>query len=326
MRVDEMRPNIVDGTHPIQRGRYLLMTPVIEEFYDAVSQWITNRTPGGMIYGRPRLGKSTAIEYLTKLLPEQFGNIPIITFLCRDYKVPSERAFFSDFLDSAGHGMLGGEPTKRRNRLRDYLFQIAHQSGQDRLILFADEAQKLHEQQYRWLIDVNNELNNLGVSLIALLVGQEELIHQYTAFSYADKAQIIGRFMLHRFQFRGLKNIDDIRASLKSYDSNSEFPEGSGWSYTRFFFPSAFQRGWRLASTAEDLWKAFCDINDQYGIPGRIEIPMQYFCRAVEHVLISCGTDNSEATVSENSWKEGIEISRYVDLERYYAVQGEKVK
>jgi hypothetical protein len=40
---------------------------------DAIIEWINNRSPGGIVVGLQRYGKSSAIEYITNNLPDQLG-------------------------------------------------------------------------------------------------------------------------------------------------------------------------------------------------------------------------------------------------------------
>ncbi|HEX7997675.1 MAG TPA: ATP-binding protein [Pyrinomonadaceae bacterium] len=315
-----IRPNVPAGSHPIETTRYLLPTPSIDDFYNAVLQWIENRAPGGIIYGKPRLGKTRAIKYLTRLLTEKFGsNLLTMVLLCRDYRVPSESTFFEDLLRTSGHALYrSGRAAAKRDRLIEYLCEKVEISSQNRLVLFIDEAQKLLEQHYKWLIDLHNELDARDTALIVLLVGQDELIHQCSAFQQANKTQIIGRFMVHRLQFHGLRSASQIKKCLKAYDSDSEHPEDSGWSFTRYFFPAAFDAGFRLGSYADSLWEAFRLTKDEGGLPGNREIPMQYFCRTVEFVLRKYGT-HEEVTkgISTAMWKDAIISSGYIDAERY---------
>jgi hypothetical protein len=315
-----IRPDVPAGSHPIETTRYILPTPSIDASYNAVLKWIENRAPGGMIYGKPRLGKSRAIQYLSRLFAEKFGDkLPVVTLLCRDYKVSSESTFFEDLLRAAGHALhSSGKAAAKRDRLIEYLSEKVEFSFQNRLILFIDEAQKLHEQHYKWLIDLHNELDARGVAAIVLLVGQDELSHQYSAFQQTQKTQIIGRFMVHQFQFHGLKGVREIRKCLRAYDEDSEHPDGSGWSFTRYFFPAAFNSGFRLTSFADLLWEAFRLTKDECGLPSNREIPMQYFCRAVEFVLRGYGThEEVSSEISIEMWKEAIRVSGYIDAERY---------
>ena len=55
---------------------------------------------------------------------------------------------------------------------------------------------------------------------------------------------------------------------LKGYDDESEYPEASGCSFTRYFFPSGFEAGWRLAGEAKVLWEAFQHVRAEAKLPG----------------------------------------------------------
>jgi len=266
------------------------------------------------------MGKTRGIQYLSKLLLEQFGDtLPIIQLLCRDYRVPSESTFFQDLLRAAGHTLYKtGRAPAKRDRLIEYLAEVVEISEQNRLVLFIDEAQKLHEQHYKWLIDLHNELDAHGFAVIVLLVGQDELAHQCSAFQQTQKTQIIGRFMVHQLRFHGLNKVSDLKNCLTAYDDDSEFPDGSGWSFTRYFYPSVYDSGFRLTSFADTLWEAFRLIKDECGVPGSREIPMQYFCRTVEYLLRRYGTqEDVSAAISTTMCKEAIKASGYTDAERY---------
>lgn len=315
-----IRPNVPAGSHPIETTRYLLPTPSIDDSYKAVLQWIENRVPGGIIYGKPRLGKTRGIQYLTRLLAEQFGaNLPVMTLLCRDYRISSETTFFEDLLRTAGHALYrSGRAAAKRDRLIEYLAEKVEFSSQNRLILFIDEAQKLHELHYKWLIDLHNELDARDVAMIVLLVGQDELVHQFSAFQQTQKTQIIGRFMVHQLEFHGLRGATQIKRCLEAYDVCSEYPEGSGWSFTRYFYPAVFNSGFRLKSYGDSLWEAFRVTRDECGVPGNREIPMQYFCRTVEFALRKYGTlEEVSSEISLEMWKDAIRVSGYIDAERY---------
>lgn len=319
--MNSIRPAVSMGAHPIETTKYLLETPVIFELKLKVYQWIDNRVPGGMIYGRPRFGKTRAIKYLERLLPDQYGQMPILVLLCREYRLASESAFFEDLLRASGHAIVTqGRTSQKRDRLREFWIEKVELSGQNRLVLFVDEAQKLHEHQYKWLIDIHNELDREGISLIVLLVGQQELMHQFSAFQMTKKTQIIGRFMVHQTSFRGLRSIRDITSCLKIYDEYSEYPDNSKFTFTQYFFPIAYRSGWRLYHYANELWQAFIEIKEEQHIAKSAELPMQYLCRTIEYVLRRYGNFSEDADpISLNMWKESIENSGYVDTARSFS-------
>lgn len=72
---------------------HLIPTNDINQLFHTVSSWIQNRAPGGIIYGRPRLGKTRAINYLVHVLPPEYLNLPVFFFRSRFYRIPSENIF-----------------------------------------------------------------------------------------------------------------------------------------------------------------------------------------------------------------------------------------
>src|SRR5581483_5242941 len=186
------------------------------------------------------------------------SRVGVLSLLIQDYRLPTEATFFEDLLHGVGHAFTKGKSSIKRSRLVEFLHEYAAQHH-SRLVLILDEAQKLHEMQYRWLVDVHNELDNRGVGVTWLLVGQEELAHQRDVFVMAKRMQIVGRFMVHQYTFTGLQSVEDFKQCLECYDDGelTEHPPHSGWSFTRYFFPAAFANGWRLASQAATLWEVF---------------------------------------------------------------------
>ncbi|HBB89503.1 MAG TPA: ATP-binding protein [Blastocatellia bacterium] len=317
---DYVRPQIAPHSHPIETTHYVLATNPMDDFCQTILRWTRQRCAGGLIYGAPRRGKTRAVRYLVSVLPELLGiSVPIISFTCRDYKQASEGIFFQDLLKGVGHLLPEkGSPSAKRDRLIEFLAEKVQSSGQDRLILIIDEAQKLHETHYKWLIDVHNELDARDISLVVLLVGQDELAHQYSAFKLAKKTQILGRFMVNQFCFHGILSAADVGTCLKGYDKESEYPDDSGWSFTRYYFPAAFQNGFRLEKFKDVVWQAFKETKGQHGLPGPPEIPMYYFCRSVESVLTEFSSlEEDEPLLSLRTWQQAVINSGFVDAERY---------
>jgi|SRR5882672_4118651 len=292
----------------------------MDDFCDTIRRWTRQRCSGAIIYGAPRRGKTSAVRYLAKVLPDLLGiPVPIISCVCRDYKQAVEGTFFEDLLKAAGHLLAEkGKPSAKRDRLTEFLTEKVRLTGQDRVIMIIDEAQKLHEAHYKWLIDVHNELDAADISLVVFLVGQQDLAHQYSAFKLANKTQIIGRFMVNQFCFHGLRSAGEIGTCLKGYDEESEYPVGSGWSFTRYYFPAAFQSGFRLGQFQDLVWESFKETKEQFGLPGALEIPMYYFCRTVEAVLTEFASlEEDHPLLSRQTWKQAVIDSGFVEAERY---------
>lgn len=322
------RPAIPRRTHPIYTGRYLLATNQVSALYDTVVQWITCRSPGGLIYGRQRIGKTRAIRFLMEFLPQEFGSdLPIFLFLCQEHKIANEKMFFESMLTNVRHPLALDPPHRasvKRDRLYNFLIEKGYTSVEKRIILLMDDAQRLHSYHYEWLMDIYNELDRAGIEMTVLLVGQKELKHQKDAFISAGKSQIVGRFMVHEQQFFGLRTMADIQTCLEGYDEGSTYPDDSDWSYSRYFFPDLFDQGFRISHLTKDFYESFMSMRKEAGIHNRLEIPMQYFTRAVEYIFNTYGIEGKNVNqVTVTHIVAAIQFTKYIEAELAVAMLGE---
>lgn len=309
-----LRPQIAQGSHPVEAGGYVISTPSVYEMGTEISEWIELRQSGGMIYGPPRLGKTSAIKYIErKLLYDFGGHLPIVTFDCQSHTYAREGEFFTEFLHAVGHELAQkGKIPERRERLYQHLRSLAERNTHKRLVIFLDEAQKLQKDHYSWLVDISNYLERAKVVPTFILVGQQELANRRNAMVIAKQFQVVGRFMVNAHQFSGISSAEEVEVCLHAYDEQSEYPEGSGWSYTRFYFPAAYEQGWRLARQAESVWKAFMDAREVGRLPGAPQIPMKFMTAAIEYVLRRYAAMlDLEPRLSLQIWREAVKKSQY---------------
>lgn len=309
-----LRPVCDRKSHPVSTGNYVIPTNAIMEMCENVGEWIENRSPGGVVYSKPRVGKTRAIRYLREYLKSSdAGSYPSFLVNCRQYRIPTEKVFFEDILLDVGHAVVySGAANIKRNRIVQFLYESTYSANTNRLVLVLDDAQRLQHLQYGWLMDIYNDLDRQGVYMTALLFGQDEILQSRTSLKASNKEQILGRFMVHTFKFRGIQSIDDLSMCLKGYDENSEYPENSGWSFTRFFFPEAFNRGFRLQNYATELYGQYKAILNKQ--TGKIEIPMQYVALSIEYCLKNFGVDGKNIErLAKSHWHDAIIKSGYLN-------------
>jgi hypothetical protein len=116
----------------------------------------------------------------------------------------------------------------------------------------SDAARTLRLLAIKWLRDVHDALDRQQIKLFTFLVGQQELLAQKSALQIAGKTQIVARLMVEELAFHGIRNAEDVATCLNGYDQTA-YPEGSQWSFTRFYLPQAFDAGYRLVSDAAVL-------------------------------------------------------------------------
>ncbi|KJK22955.1 hypothetical protein UB46_18705 [Burkholderiaceae bacterium 16] len=279
-----LRP-IDPSLHPLVTGNYRIATPAIEAFYELVARCLRYRVMGALTYGPSRIGKTRAIEYVRLLLARNHPKMTSYHAQCEHKPRHAEGPFFANLLEAVGDPdpNVGSNPAKRM-RLALRIREAAARAGSGTVLLFCDEAQRYNDNEYEWLRDVHDSLDRQQIKLFTFLVGQQELLAQKTALQVAGKTQIVARLMVEELAFYGIRNAEDVATCLNGYDQTA-YPEGSQWSFTRFYVPEAFDAGYRLVSDASALWQAFEIAHHKANLPGQLALPMESFARAVEIVL-----------------------------------------
>ncbi|PGR02366.1 AAA family ATPase, partial [Bacillus cereus] len=69
------------------------------------------------------------------------------------YKQPNENSFFEDLLLAVGHSSaIQGKANVKRMRLLRFLVERADSSSINKVVFFIDDAQRLVEMHYDWLM------------------------------------------------------------------------------------------------------------------------------------------------------------------------------
>lgn len=319
------KPHVQIGTHPIEQGHYLIPTKEVLRLMGSITKIVNNRLPGMIVYGRPRIGKTSALKFAIEHLPTDLGApLPILIANSNSYRVPSEEKFFLDLLNDFNFPFPAKrKPAEMRRQIVNLMLEKAEKSRLRRIILIMDEAHRLTEYHYNWLMDIYNELDRKKISMSVISVGQEELLSRRTFFLEQKKSQIIGRFMTHEHHFYGIRTIEEMKLILKCYDDEeiSSYPVDSGWSFSRFFFPEGYGKGERLEKDAKTIFSLFSELRKEHGVSADFEIPMEYFAFSIENALKKNGSHgNQHFWLTSALWKEAIEMSGYVESEIYMAL------
>ncbi|HAF0292537.1 TPA: ATP-binding protein, partial [Salmonella enterica subsp. enterica serovar Typhimurium var. 5-] len=314
---DLIRPKVPVGCHPIEQGDYILDTIAINELSEQIIKWVKMRYPGAIVYGPPRLGKTFATRYLKKLYEMKYSNEWFTCLISsRKIKTSNEDRFFKFMLKDLNDEFYeNGKADAKRERIFNLLLDKGQQTKRNQIVLFYDDAQRLGEDEYEWLMDIYNELQSKGITLTTILVGQQELAHRRNTY-ITTKKQIVGRFMIHEQEFHGIRDVEELEFLMAGYDSVSEYPKKSGWSYTRFFFPDSFDEGMRLENVANVLWNNFEIIRAEYGLKKNQELPMHYVIAIINFVLLQYGANGENVKwPTSQIWREGIIECGYVAAE-----------
>ena len=311
MRAPSVLPAIRD--HPVMRGTYALFTPPISEFFSTVCDWIDGHVTGGYVYGPPRQGKSRAVQYwIEQLLAERYGTLlPFFRMNHKSHDRFSESEFLTELLQTAHHHYAqSGNRLTKLDRLVKLYATRARNAGGNQVVLMIDEAQNMREPSYRTLCNLQNELDDLGYQLTVISVGTQDLVYQHSAFAQGGDLHLIGRFMMREALFRGIQSVEELAYVLTAYDIGTEWPEGSGISYTRHFFPRAFEIGFRLTDVAAILWDIYKELAPPKLQP-HLNIAMEHVAKPVESLFRKHSGDAISVEFSRDALIKAVESARY---------------
>jgi hypothetical protein len=108
---------------------------------------------------------------------------------------------------------------------------------------------------------------------------------------------------------------DELAKCLAGYD-HACFPDKTDWPYTRFFMPTAYRAGFRLVSQAAAVWSVFVEAHEAARCEFALEIPMQYFARAVEIALFEYAEyDGEKFVMTADMWRHAVAKSEFSEFQ-----------
>ncbi len=301
--------------HPVVTDKAKLPTPPIKESFEVISSAIIHHMPGVCFAAEARYGKTYGIAHLLQALPQRFPHLPIYSVNAKEHDRPSERTFYTDLLQDCGHGLSdSGTAAARRQRLLNLWFSRTQAVSSNQLLIFVDEAQNWNEYFFTFLRDLSNDLASRDVGLIVVLFAHPSFLIVRTSLLAGQRTDLIGRFMLHPTQFRGVSSQNDLIEIAKCYDNPdiSEFPPGTGISYSQFFRPDAFSmNNWRLESEAVQCWSAFTQASKKQS--GHFQIGMQWIANAIrDYFYTYWNIEHGEVFPDKDLWEKAVESSGYL--------------
>lgn len=310
--------------HPLVLADAHVSTAPLLKAYKRI-KWCARRSRSSIAFWAfPLTGKSFAIEVIIQLLRRDYPECAIVSYEADSKsknRVPNKNTkeqvwaptslggFLRSLLDEIAY-----EPRRERTndgqkrQLNSALYALAADSG--RIFLIVDEAQELIEAEYCWLKKIINALIKKRVIVTIILFGQKELKDRRNILKSECRSDLFVRFAQSLYSYEGITCVEDLRDFLAQCDVNSEYPEGSGLTYTHFLWPRAFENGFRLADCAEDLWNALTAI-----VPlgaSQKGIAMHWVAHAVaEFADITKNKDGPQFKTSASLWSKAVRATDF---------------
>ncbi len=305
--------------------RFIIPTKSILELERAIYTWIRIGTTGACIWGRPRLGKTYSTQYISDGIHKKFGEeFPVIVWNITDH-ADTERNFYASILMAMGYSVeLSNRMTTAlalKDRLLNILATMACDTPHRKVVFMIDEAWKLCEKDFSWLMDLYNNLNNKDIQLVCFLFGTRELKDLKNEFKLRGKDQIVGRFMVNERQFYGVKNKAELAFCLSAFDS-LHMMNVNGLELCElvkeYYFPNADKKQ-TFYSLAEEYWNAFQSVRATHNVIAD-DIPMKYLIDSFNICLDMYGIESPApvAFPSQDDLISCIELSGYGESDDEY--------
>ena len=181
----------------ISSVRFVIATRSILELERKVYTWLKIGITGACIWGRARIGKSYAVQYIAKSIQQKFGgNFPVIIWNITDHPA-TEKNFYASLLMAMGLSCPKRDTALfLKERVLNELIIRASDTPYREVVIFIDEAWKLNEADFSWLMDLYNNLKCKDIHIVSFLFGTRELKNLKNELKLCGKDQIVGRFMV----------------------------------------------------------------------------------------------------------------------------------
>lgn len=293
--------------HPVVTGEYTVPTPMLIQAHEESRDRVWSRRTGVVFYGVTRTGKTTCAESVRDYLQEEFPSIFITMASGRRTLRPKEGHMARLILEGSGHVLSGrSDPALLlRNLILDIQTNVANLGGKQ-YVLMLDEVNLCNEFDLTSLLEIHNLLAMKGITMTTISFGQPEVLSLINSLRATEQEQIIARFFRKPIPFIGCANEETLKDFLDKLDGRTEWPEGSGWTYTYFFFPEAYEAGFRMSNFASAIWSGLAGAAKEQPF----SFTMETISLMVKGIYVGAmGADRAGMVLSDETIKTALEAT-----------------
>jgi len=244
------------SSHPIITESAILPTFAVQNAVSIVMDLSRKARASCALWADPLSGKTSCLRMIHYTVEQRIPGCGVLVVEAVEDEQPAEGRLLQQILRSLGYAhKIDSTLAGKRDQVKRALIACAGEARH--LFILIDEAQELSLAEFGWLKAVINGLTSEGIKVTTVLFGQRELKRRRDEL-YADGRSDLGvRFMKKLIEFKRCRGEKDLVELLKAVDEKSEFPAGSGWTYTQLLFPLAFTNGFRFNDFATKIWTGF---------------------------------------------------------------------
>lgn len=176
--------------------------------------------------------------------------------------------------------------------------------------MVVDEAQGLGEMEFAALCNLQNLLDEVGVQMTLIAVGTHDLTYRHEIASMGNGFHYASRFMRASARFKGVSSLEELKFILDSYDIHTCWPKESDISFTNYFFPTMYARGFRLAQLSETLWQIYIT-EAPPSLREDLEVPMENVARAMDYLFRKLAPDMIDGEIGLDHLRRAVAATHY---------------
>jgi hypothetical protein len=269
--------------HPLSRRSYTIPTPMVQSAYAVIRERVFARRAGLVFIGETRIGKTTCAVAVRDYLLKEFPEMHVVVASARSSPRPTNGHVYRIILEAVKHVCSTRvDGVKAMNNVIVDVCTSLEQKGGDQFVLILDEVNLLMQADMVNLLELHNLLKLRGVCMTVISFAQPTIHSLISALHAQNQNQLIERFFRKPMKFYGCESEEILMAVLEHLDDNTEWPEGSGWTYTEFFFPTAYKNKFRLQNYAGQIWTELLET-----VEPNISLTMEAVALTVEWLCLS---------------------------------------
>lgn len=272
----------------LRSDNFIIYTKEIADLERSIMEIVMLGNCGACVVSRPRCGKTTSMVYISHSLKKHYGdNFPVVMWDITDHAV-TEKNFYSSLLTAlkvkhSAHATA----LDLKNKVLAELVTLACDTMFKKVVLMIDEAWRLNEKDFIWLMDLYNILRRHGLQLITVFFSTNELLDLKKKFKSEGLDQIVERFFLNIYPFHGVRNQGELMICMHAFDQMNvaTLENNKPVSLKDFYFPRAAEDA-QFHDLTSDFWNAFTDIRVTHGMTVD-DIPMEFVVGSFR-ILLGC--------------------------------------
>lgn len=268
--------------HPIVLGDYIVPFNEGNRAIEVVQSWLLNDIKISVIYGECMTGLTTIFNSIYNYISQEIFSTKITANNSLD--------IYSELLHILGHSLYDlGTKNERLDRLVKFIIFKALKYNWTQIAVYIDESQNLSNHNIQDLIALQEALQREEITMYLILGISSELLPDILVKIKRINPMLISSINKYQYEIKGIQTEEDLRSILKWYDDISEYPSNSNCSYTRYFFPEAYMKGYRLMADSESLFKLFTSVYTTITHTAPINLPIGFIIQTIDTCFKYCG-------------------------------------